>query len=109
MISSATIPDYKIIYTDILQQKFPDKLKECKSFLEKENLSSLDILRLNEKIYGIPDKQSFAANQKYRSYNRSDISKILSYQKKHHLNNSQLADHFKLSRNSVTRWKKMFM
>jgi len=102
-------PDYKIIYSDILHQKFPDKKTECQSFLEKETLSVLDILELNDKIFGAPDKQSFISNQKHRSYNKSDIVQILKYQKKHKLSNNQLANQFKLSRNSVTRWKKMFL
>ena len=102
-------PDYKTIYTDILHKKYPEKKAECFPLLEKENLSVLDIIELNKKIFGIADKETQAENQKYRSYSKSDILKILDYQKKHKLNNSQLSKHFKLSRNSVTKWKKMFL
>ena len=60
--------------------------------------------KLNEIIFGKKTE-----NQKFKSYKRSDILKILDYQKKYKLNNSQLANHFNISRNTVTKWKKMFL
>jgi len=102
-------PDYKTIYTDILHSKFPDKKEECLPLLKKKNLSAIDILRLNRKIFGSTGKEALTENQKHRSYTKSDILYLLDYQKKHKLNNSQLARHFKLSRNSVAKWKKMFL
>ena len=100
-----TQPDYKTIYTDILNKLYPEKIAECTNLLQKKSLSAIDILWLNERIFGKSDK----TNQKYRSYHKSDILKILDYQKKHKLNNSQLANHFKLSRNTVAKWRKMFI
>lgn len=47
-------------------------------------------------------------NQKYRSYDKATIIEILNYQKKNSLNNTQLSNHFKLSRNTVTKWKTLF-
>lgn len=101
-------PDYNKIYTDILVKKFPHKYEECQSLLQKEMLSALDIIALNKKIFG-KDFSSLSRNQKHRSYSRSDILEILHYQKKHKFNDSQLARHFYLSRNSVMKWKKMFL
>jgi|SRR6218665_412683 len=98
-------PDYKRIYSDILTKKYPHKREERKTLLAKESLSVLGIIELNKKIFGIPDKE----NQKHHSYSKSDILYILDYQKKHKLNNLQLANHFKLSRNTVAKWKKRFM
>ncbi|MDV7695514.1 helix-turn-helix domain-containing protein [Chryseobacterium soli] len=103
------IPDYKRIYNDIIIKDFPDKRDCCMRLLQKESLSVVDIIELNEKIFGFPDKETFAANQRHRSYRKTDILKILDYQKKNQLNNKQLALHFKLSRNSVTKWKKRFV
>lgn len=97
-----TEPNYKKIYADILRQKFPHKLEQCKQILEKEHLTTTDIFKLNERIFG---KQN---NQKHRSYSQSDIVEILQYQKKNNLNNIQLANHFRLSRNTVAKWKKLF-
>lgn len=98
-------PDYKLIFTDILDKKFPHKKEKYQILLKKKNLSAMDIIELNNNIFSTPDRE----NQKYRSYSKSDILKILDYQKKHKLNNSQLSTYFKLSRNSVTKWKKMFL
>ncbi|MGC4128924.1 MAG: helix-turn-helix domain-containing protein [Bergeyella sp.] len=102
-------PDYKTIYRDILQKKYPEKKQECLPLIrEKKNLSVLDIIELNIKIFGT-SPETFEENQKHRSYSKSDILKILDYQKKHNLNNIELARHFKLSRNTVAKWKKMFL
>ncbi|NML72456.1 helix-turn-helix domain-containing protein [Chryseobacterium sp. RP-3-3] len=103
------IPDYKRIYNDIIMKKFPDKRTCCMRLLQKESLSVVDIIELNEKIFGIPDKETFAANQRCRSYKKRDILKMLDYQKKKQLNNTQLAIHFKLSRNTVAKWKKKYV
>ncbi|MDH0658616.1 helix-turn-helix domain-containing protein [Empedobacter sp. GD03865] len=100
-----TIPNYKRIYSDILTKKYPEKKEVCSQINKKENLSVLDIISLNEKIFGTNPSH----NQKLRSYFKSDIIKILDYQKKHNLNNSQLASHFNLSRNTVAKWKKKFL
>lgn len=99
-------PDYKAIYTDVLIQKFPNKIEACEFILKRRKLSVTDILTLNKKIFGIDNN---IHNQKHRSYGRSDILQILDYQKKHKLNNSQLARHFNLSRNTVAKWKKLFV
>jgi len=102
-------PNYKNIYSDIVTKKFPHKQKECETLLTMDNLSFLNIIELNTIIFGTSDLQTENFNQKHRSYQKSDIIKILEYQKKYKLNNIQLANHFKLSRNTVAKWKKMFL
>ncbi|MCY1663501.1 helix-turn-helix domain-containing protein [Chryseobacterium sp. SL1] len=99
--------NYKRIYQDILEKKFPEKLKECASLLNKDQLSILDVIDLNQKIFGRTDKQTFLFNQRLRSYDKLTILKILEYQVVNNLNNSELAKHFKLSRNTITRWRKI--
>ncbi len=101
-------PDYKNIYTDILHQN-PHKMEECRSFLNKKEWSVLDIIELNRRIFGTPDKETFAENQKHRSYSSTDIFRILDYQRQYALNNSQLAIHFSISRNTIAKWKKTFL
>jgi hypothetical protein len=98
-------PDYKRIYSDIINLKYPEKRDECKTLLNKVSLSTLDIIQLNRKIFGIHTNK---INQKHCSYQRADILQILDYQKKYKINNTQLANHFKISRNTVTRWRKLF-
>ena len=100
-------PDYKKIYTDILDKKFPEKKSQYMLILQKKELSVLDVIRLNNDIFGVSDSETELFNQKHRSYSETDIIEILEYQKKHRLNNIQLAKHFKLSRNTVSKWKKM--
>lgn len=104
-----TEPNYRRIYSDLLNWKFPNKKKICKILLSKEKLSALDVIEINRKIFGTADQEAEIFNQSCRSYDRSAILKILDYQKEHNLNNTQLARHFKLSRNTVTKWRKVFL
>lgn len=99
------IPNYRLIYSDILHLKFPEKKYLCKSILSKQNLNAMDIMELNKKLFGC-NKESNRQNQKYSSYSQKDVVFILDYQKKYNLNNSQLAKHFNISRNTVAKWKK---
>lgn len=102
-------PDYHRIYNDIINKKYPERKEDCKALLDKKELSVLDIIELNRKIFGLSDRLTEAFNQKHRSYDTSAILKILDHQKTYKLNNIQLARHFKLSRNTVTKWKKLFL
>lgn len=99
-------PYYKKIYSDILTKKFPEKINECKSILSKKELSVLDIIQLNKQIFGY--KEIFSDNQRLRSYDDQSIVEILEYQKEYNLNNTQLSIHFKLSRNTIAKWKSNF-
>ena len=102
-----TSPNYHLIFEDILKIH-SKKRKLCQKILDKASLSCLDVIDLNQIIYETPNKDVVNFNQKYRSYSKSDILYLLDYQKKHGLNNTQLANHFKLSRNTVSKWKKFF-
>ncbi|MCW3162434.1 helix-turn-helix domain-containing protein [Chryseobacterium oryctis] len=101
-------PDYNKIYSDIIAKKFPHKWQSCKSILEKETLTSVDIIKINEKIFdGI--QTNSVDNQRLRAYSKEDILKILEYQTKNRLNKSQLAAHFRLSRNTITKWRRLYL
>lgn len=104
-----TGPNYKLIYSDIISLKYPNKKDKCEFLLSKTKLSELDILTLNNKIFGNGSKSAEIFSRKHRSYNKSTILEILEYQKKNSLNNIQLSYHFKVSRNTVAKWKKIFM
>ncbi len=99
-------PDYRRIYSDILDKKDANLKEKCKSILSKVELSVFDILELNRQIFGDIDKENEMNNQKFRSYRQSDILKILDYQKVNRLNNIQVANHFKTSKNTIAKWKK---
>lgn len=100
------IPDYNSIYHDILNLKYPHKKDAFHFLTENEKFSAIDVLELNKVIFG---NNGIKKNQKYRSYNKSDIFKILNYQKQHKCNNSQLATYFNMSRNTITKWRKIFL
>ncbi len=102
-------PDYKAIYTDLINKKYPERVNEFQYYLQKKTLKRIDVIKLNNKIlidYNIQDKRF---NQKFRSYQEEEIIEILRYQQKKQLNNTQLAKKFNLSRNTVTKWKKIFI
>ncbi|MBP2618851.1 helix-turn-helix domain-containing protein [Chryseobacterium jejuense] len=101
-------PNYKKIYKDLIQQKYPEHLDECQKILSQKDLSFFDIIQLNSIISKNSQKQD-RENQRFRSYDRSTIVEILEYQKKHNINNTELARYFKLSRNTVTKWKQYFL
>lgn len=100
--------NYKTLYTDIIHDLYPNKKALCQNILNKNNLSIFDILELNKLIFG-ECKTSNSFNQKFKSYSKKDILFILDYQKQNGLTNSQLASHFKMSRNTVAKWKKIFL
>lgn len=102
-------PDYIKIYTDLIIKRFPEKLKEYESLLQKEQLSILEVITLNEKIFGIKDKKTVQFNQSHRAYDKFVVLQILKYQKENNLNNSQLSIHFNISRNTIAKWKNYFI
>lgn len=102
-------PDYKRIYMDIIKKKHPQKLELCQSILKKKELKILDVIKLDELIFNRPNKEEHVFNQKHRFYDKSTVLEILDFQKKNNYNNSQLAKHFNISRNSITKWKRLFI
>lgn len=100
-------PDYVRIYSDIVDLKYPDRRSEFNSTLSKEKLSFLEVIALNNKLFG--RKEIVDLNQKFKTYNKKAILDILDYQKKESLNNSQTARHFKMSRNTLTKWRKIYI
>ncbi|NML69137.1 helix-turn-helix domain-containing protein [Chryseobacterium sp. RP-3-3] len=103
------MPNYKLIYGDIIKKKYPHKKLQCHTILNKEQLSVLDVIKLNDIIFDSTHKEAGIFNQMLRSYDQSAILEILDYQKANKLNNTQLALEFKLSRNSISKWKKIFV
>ncbi|MBE4950212.1 transposase [Chryseobacterium culicis] len=103
------IPDYKQIYTDILEEKFPEKLTDTALILKLDTLhSAFDILKFNQLIFGEPEYTVGFNSQRLRSYDEASILKILRYQKQNELTNLQLGRQFKISRNTIAKWKNIF-
>ncbi|MGK6344358.1 helix-turn-helix domain-containing protein [Chryseobacterium sp. DT-3] len=102
------MPNYKQIYTDIINRKYPEKWDRCATILSKTELTTLDIIKLNEIIFSYSDRETTMFNQQHKSYDEKTIINMLIYQQKNEWNNTQLANYFKLSRNSVAKWKKIY-
>ena len=92
---------------DLIKKKFPQRSEEFKPLL-KNNLDILSVIKVNKMLFGEEDRSDKQTSQKYRSYNKEAILRILNYQKVYGLNNTQTAQHFNISRNSITKWKRLF-
>lgn len=101
-------PNYNKIYLDIIDRKFPERKEELTPLLSKEIVTSLEIINIHNKIFNHQSKEVNIFNQKRRSYDEESIKNILQYQISNKLSNHQTAIFFNLSRNSVTKWKKLF-
>ncbi|MGE8431539.1 helix-turn-helix domain-containing protein [Chryseobacterium joostei] len=108
-MTKRTTPNYRLIFLDILNEKFPNKKKSCMPLIDKKELSPLDVIKVNRKIFGDGNKNKMALNHKHKAYDKKTIIEILKYQENHRLSNIQTALHFELSRNTVAKWKQQFL
>ncbi|SIQ53117.1 MULTISPECIES: transposase [unclassified Chryseobacterium] len=101
-------PNYKLIYSDMIDLKYPFKKEQCASILNKEQFTCLDVININKIIFGENESEE-NKNQKFKCYDKNTIFKILEYQKENHLTNTQVAAEFKMSRNTLASWKKKYI
>ena len=101
------IPNYKNIYLDIISKKFPSKTDTYEKILSKKILSNYDVIVLNNELFSTAENQT--ENQKLKSYTKETILKILEYQKAKKLNVTELARHFSISRNTIAKWRKIYI
>lgn len=101
------MPDYINIYTDLVSDKFPEKLnaREIKNFISKKEHTHLDIIKINDFIY---NNCSETSNQRLRTYDKKSITTILKDQKENELSNNSISLKYRLSRKTVAQWKKWF-
>ncbi|WP_426482138.1 helix-turn-helix domain-containing protein [Chryseobacterium sp. R2ACT005] len=97
------IPDYKRIYIDLLEMKYPEKKDACSILLKKNKLSALDVIKINRIIFGRSRTKRI-----HRSYDENSIMKILKYQDENNLTNMELSRELGISRNTIAKWKKYF-
>ncbi|OCK52955.1 hypothetical protein BA768_09970 [Chryseobacterium sp. CBo1] len=102
-------PNYHNIFKDMINKNYPNLKINCEIILQKEILSVLDVIALNKILSGNLNDDLRNKDQKYRAYNECAIIEILQYGQKHKFNNTHLAKHFNLSRNTVAKWKKIFL
>lgn len=103
-----TKPNYKKIFEDMIAKNCPDRRNEFSKFLNKDHLPVMDVIKLSAEIFKKDNKDTLIFNQGHKSYDEEAIITILQYQEKENLNNTQVANHFKLSRNTVAKWKKQY-
>jgi hypothetical protein len=93
--------NYKKLYIDFIKEKCPEKIILFEDMFNKDSLDVFDVIKLNNILF----KENID-NQKFRSYSKESILKILDFQKKNKLNNTELSKRFKISRNTISHWKK---
>lgn len=95
------IINYKKIFQDAIELKYPEKKELCSLILTKEISDFYDVLRINKLIFGTDNKTN-----KHKSYDIVTVMKVLKYQKDNNLTNIETARKFNLSRNTVSAWKR---
>ena len=96
-------PNYQKIYQDIIKRNFPEKIEQTKKLLKK-NMNVLDIMKVSE----ILNANKTVENQKHKSYDLNSVLEILKFQQKNNYTNTYTADKFKISRNTVAKWRKIY-
>lgn len=100
-------PDFQKIYGEIIELFHPEKKEECTYYLNRTDWSSMDVITVTNILFAEKSsKEVLAFNQKHRAYDEKTIIKILRYQKQYKLNDTQASMHFKLSRNTLLKWKR---
>jgi hypothetical protein len=95
------IINYKKIFQDAIELKYPEKRELYSLILEKEIADCYDVLRLNKLIFGAENTVN-----KHKSYDVTAVMKVLKYQQENNLTNIETAKRFNLSRNTVSAWKR---
>lgn len=98
-------PDYQKIFQDMLNYHFVEHDQALSDILKKGALTSIDVMQLNNRLFYKRKEQSSSA---HKAYDKSSIKKILQYQRIHQLNNTELAKHFGISRNTIAKWKHIY-
>ncbi|MCU7618853.1 hypothetical protein NZ698_16860 [Chryseobacterium sp. PBS4-4] len=64
-----------------------------------------DIFEVERALFG---NSNFVDNQKLKSYDETTIKIVLNHQKENNLTNIELSNHYKISRNTIAKWKKIY-
>ncbi|MDN3706109.1 helix-turn-helix domain-containing protein [Myroides ceti] len=100
-------PNYKHIYKEMLKKYGIKADADIQKVLKKKQLNSLDVIFLNQKVVTkqpLCDRKN--RNTQLRSYDKESIDYILNYQELHKMTIADVAKKFKISRNTIGRWKK---
>lgn len=79
-----------------------EKSTKCKKILSKSEISDFEVLDLNYLIFGKSN------DNKHRSYDKETVKFITSYQLNNKLTNQEISELFHISRNTISKWKKLY-
>lgn len=108
LITKRNGPDYEKIYCEIIEKSCPLKKKEINTLFSKKNIKAYDIIELDMLLNAVISKDEQAFNQQHRAYDEDTIKYILEYQSKYALTNIKTSEIFGVSRNTISKWKKLF-
>lgn len=102
-------PFYHKLYADMIRDKYPDRKQKCADYLNKKDWTALDVIKVNTILFAKKQGHNeISSDQRHRAYDQKSIKQMLYEQKKDKLNNKELAVKYKLSRNTVAKWRKLF-
>lgn len=103
-------PLYYKLYADMIKDKYPEKKEQCIGYLERTDWTALDVISINNILFGKgQDRTDIAIDMKHRSYDPDSIHKILNDQQKSKMTNKEIAYKYGLSRNTIAKWKRLFL
>lgn len=103
-------PFYNKLYADLIRDKYPEKRSVCAIYFRKKHWTALDVIAVNELLFGSHKKQGDRKIDKmHRSYDKESIRQILRHQQSNKLSNKELANQYGLSRNTVAKWRRLFV
>lgn len=103
---------YKNIYTDLIyESKYIDTVSQ--TFLQSQinQIKTFrDVLRINQELRKGKqlNQDDLKINQQLKSYDKNMILNILEEQKKFGLTNLDISKKYKMSRNTIAKWRRVF-
>jgi len=105
--------NYVSLYTDFINDNnsLQDKTKKSllKQIKNQKELSVKKIIEINSIIKNeISSNKTNKRAQQLKAYDYDFVQQTLDYQKENNLSNNTISTQFKLSRNTIAKWKKHF-
>lgn len=100
-------PDFGKIFQEIAEKKNLPKAEQDR-IAEQKEWGSLEVIKTNEELFVKRNKENLKFNQQHKAYDKSSIRKLLDYQKRNQLNNSEMTRMFKLNRITLGKWQRCF-
>lgn len=99
-------PNYTRIYLDLIKYKNKEQTVS-KALIDKINNIRIvkDILDIEKELFKNEDLEY---NQKLKCYDESTVKVLLDHQKANNLTNVEIGNKYKISRNTIAKWKKIY-